>query len=87
LLERTYNDDENVNLSKDPISQIPSKLLSRKFDFFVEIGRSPDLRLAIGLPRSFPVTMKVITSLIAYSCGNSFGLSPNSLLIHSIKIK
>ncbi len=48
-----------------------------------EFGRSPDLRLAIGLPRKNSSDVKVIASLIAYSCGNSSGLSPDSLLINN----
>jgi hypothetical protein len=43
------------------------KLLSRKFDlFFVENGRSPDLRLHVGLPKD------VNTKQILICCGNLY---------------
>jgi hypothetical protein len=73
-----------------------TKLLSRKFNnSLFEKGRSPDLFYAIfAFPTKKSVALEVITSLKrgtesssakTYSCGNSSGFTPDSLLIQSIK--
>jgi len=44
------------------------------------LGRSSDLLYLVGLPIKKTVTIGVTRLIRAYSCGNSLGLTPNSLL-------
>lgn len=60
----------------------PGNFFPESFNLIVEFGRSSDLLQFLRLPIFKKTVTKDCKNLFrAYSCGNSLGISPNSLLI------
>ncbi len=62
-----FNDSESHGLSY-------ANFYPESLTYLFEFGRSPDLRLVIGLPRDISSDIEGNNKLIVYSCGNSSGL-------------